>query len=78
MVWIIITGGDADYQSGPYTVTFVAGQTHALFNISLTDDDSLEDRETFMLTINSSSLPSNIIRGNLNQTMITIVDNDSK
>ena len=45
-----------DYDSGPYTVTFAAGETIVTFNIPITDDDILEGNENFTLIINSSSL----------------------
>ena len=66
-----------DYTSGPYSVTFPAGVTSVPFNISINDDNILEGNETFMLTINSS-LATGVMVGNLDQTTVTIVDNDGK
>ena len=37
-----------------------------------------EDDENFMLTINSSSLPSGVMPGNTYQATVTILDDDSK
>ena len=67
-----------DYTSGPYTVTFPAGATIASFNVSVNNDYILEDNENFMLTINSSSLPTGITRGDLDQATVIIVDNACK
>ena len=66
-----------DYTSGPYSVTFPAGVTSVLFNISINDDNIVEDNETFMLTINSS-LATGVMVGNPSQATMTIVDNDGK
>ena len=65
-----------DYDSGPYTVTFPAGQTTATLNVPITDDMILERDENFMLTINSSSLPTAVTRGTPGEVTVTIVDDD--
>ena len=67
----------ADYKSGPYSVTFTAGQTIAVLNISITSDSILENDENFILTINSSSLP-NGVSIELGQTTVTILDKDGE
>ena len=67
-----------DYTSGPYTVTFPAGQTTATFDVPINDDNVLEGSENFMLTISPSSLPSNVFVGDADQAAVTIVDNDRK
>ena len=46
------------------------------FNVSITDDNVLEDDENFSLTIDPSSLPSNVTADNPSQATVTIVDND--
>ena len=74
----IITGGGIDYGSGPYTVIFLVGQIHAVFNVPVTDDNRYEGNENFVLTINSSSQLSHVIPGNPGQATVTIVDNDRK
>ena len=66
-----------DYTSGPYTVTFAAGQTTATFNVPITDDMILEGNENFMLTINQT-LPDGVTRGTPSEATVTIVDNDGK
>ena len=73
---LYLTGGNDDYSSGPYTVTFLAGVTSVPFNVSITDDNVLEDDENFSLTIDTSSLPSNVTVDNPSQATVTIVDND--
>ena len=50
--------------------------THVLFNVSITDDDTLEDIENFTVTIMSPQ-PS-IIANIPNQATIIILDNDGK
>ena len=67
-----------DYSSGSYNVIFSAGETTAAFNVLITDDNILEGNENFMLTINSSSLPSNVTVGDPGEATVTIVDNDCK
>ena len=67
-----------DYGSGPYTVTFPAGTTRVPFNVSINNDDILEDNEDFMLTINPSSVPTGVTVGSPDQATVTIVDDDRK
>ena len=63
-----------DYTSGPYTVTFPAGQTTATFNVPINDDDVIEGAENFMLTIDSSSLPTGLTVGDPGQVTVTIIE----
>ena len=67
-----------DYDSGPYTVTFPAGEESVSFRISINDDNIFEHIENFVLTVNRSSLPTGVYIDNLNETIVTIVDNDGK
>ena len=71
-------GQSIDYDSGPYTVQFNAGDTRVSFNVSVYDDNILERNETFNLLINTSSLPSGVTVDDPGQTTVTIVDNDGK
>ena len=71
-------GKGVDYNSGPYTVQFDVGVTNVIFSVAVKDDSSLEDNETFTLSINSSSLPNSINVGDHVQTTVTILDDDSK
>ena len=67
-----------DYVSGPYTVTFPAGVTSVLFDIPINDDDVFEGNENFTITIDPSSLPTDVSVGNPGQATVTIVDDDRK
>ena len=78
MMLLLLIGGSGDYNSGPYIVTFLAGVTHVVFNVTITEDNILEDDENFSLTIDSFSLPSNVTVDNLSQATVTILDNDGK
>ena len=77
-VYLQITGGGVDYDSGPYTVTFSAGETRAPFNISINNDNIFEMNENFALTINGSSLPTGVTVSTPNETIVTIIDNEGK
>ena len=52
--------------------------TSVLFNVSITDDNVLEVDENFSLTIDPSSLPSNVTIDNPSQATVTVLDNDGK
>ena len=67
-----------DYTSGPYNVTFPAGQTTATFDVPIIDDNILEGNEIFILTIDETSLPISVTRGSPGQATVTIVDDDGK
>ena len=71
-------GRGVDYISGPYTVQFNVGVTRVPFSVTLKDDSSKEDNETFTLNINSSSLPNSINIGDHAQTTVTILNDDGK
>ena len=49
---------------GPYSVTIPAGEMNASFSISIIDDDIPENDETFVIAINSSSLPNGVMIAN--------------
>ena len=71
--------GNIDYDPAPYVLTIPAGMTSITFNTTMiNDDNTLEDNETFYLSINSSSLPSDITAGNPFQVVVTITDDDCK
>ena len=67
-----------DYNSGPYTVTFLAGVTMVAFNIPIINDNTLDNEVYFMLIINSSSLPGSVRLGTPHQATVTIMDDDRK
>ena len=72
------TGQDEDYKSGPYSVTFTAGMTTASLSIPINDDDIFEEHETFILMIDSTSLPNDVTLGSPRAVVISITDNDGK
>ena len=65
-----------DYISGPYEVIFFGGRTNYVLNITIVDDNLLEPVERFNLTI--ESLFGDATIGNLDNTVISIFDNDGK
>jgi len=73
-----VIGANKDYFGGPYYIVFTAGITEAVFNITLNDNDILEETETFNIVINSSSLPNGVTIGVLDQAVVTILDNDGE
>jgi len=52
--------------------------TSVPFDVPIIDDNILENEENFDLSIDLSLLPSNTISGSLDQTTVTINDNDGK
>ena len=75
---IIYIKGGVDYISGPYVVTIPAGVTNVSFDVSIRDDDELENDEHFNLTIDPSSLPSRITITDPSQAVVTITDNEGE
>ena len=71
-------GGNVDYFSGPYILTYPARQTRYQFAIRITDDNVLEDFETFNLTIDQLSLHNGVTVGVPSETTVLIVDDDGK
>ena len=67
-----VTGGGTDYDSGPYNVTFPAGVFRASFDITIINDDVLENRETFNLIIAEDFLPENVTLGRPYLTQVNI------
>ena len=74
----LYTLGNNDYDSGPYTVYFIARKTDASFNITIKDNDELENIEIFYISINSSTLPHNINIFSPSQATVNISDDDGK
>ena len=78
MIWSTFIGG-VDYEPGPYSVTFLAGNTIASFYISIIDNVLFEGNKNLILTINSSLLPSHVtINDTLQTTTLLIIDDDGK
>ena len=71
-------GDNGDYTAGPYSVTFKVDATTALLSVPINDDDTFEGNENFTLTIDSSSLPSDVIVSNPGYATVTIIENDGK
>ena len=69
-------GGD-DYISGPYMVTFTAGQTSVSFDVGIINDNTLEANEDFTLTIGSSIL-NDFRVGDPGSVTVTIVNDDGE
>ena len=61
-----------------YTVIFSAGVNSSQLTILITDDNILEDDETFNLTINQSTLPDGVFVVDPSQVTVTIVDDDGE
>ena len=50
----------------------------AQLTFSITDDNILEDDETFTLTFDQSSLPNGVVVVDPSQVTVTIVDDDGE
>ena len=74
----MINATGIDYNPGPYSVTFLAGETRRSFNVTITDDTVGEENEIFFLSIDQSLPPSSVSIGNHSRTTVTILDNDCK
>ena len=70
--WLNAAG--TDYDIGPHSVTFLAGRTRESLVITIKKDNIVEGNETFILSIDQSSLPDNVTIGNHSQTTVTISD----
>ncbi|XP_065892786.1 uncharacterized protein [Dysidea avara] len=66
-----------DYDSGPYTVTFTAGQTSVPFDVPVNNDNTLENTEMFTVTIDPSTLPDRVTVSYPDQSTVTILDSDT-
>ena len=67
-----------DYEYGPYNVTFTFGETNTTFIINITDDNVVERRERFSLTIDQSSLPNEVTLGSIAEATVSIDSDDCK
>ena len=61
---------------GPYNFAFSPGATTTLVSVNITDDDVIENTETFTLTIDQSSLPNGIIRRYYTAIIVEIYNDD--
>ena len=71
-----VTGGGVDYDSGPYDVTFSAGETSASLLLPIIDDNILEGVEDFTVTIDDSSLPQSVNRVDPFSANVIVTDDD--
>ena len=69
---------EVDYEFGICVVTFQKGTNKSTLNITIIDDEYVEFNENFTLSINSSSLPSNVNVTKPGKTTVTILNNDGK
>ncbi len=65
-----------DFATGPYTVTFTAGQMSTTLMVSTMDDSTTELSEYFRVMIISTDQPSAVEIGLSHVSSITIEDND--
>ena len=78
VICVHLIAGDDYTGSGPFYITFPAGDVNVVFIISISNDDIVEDTETFTLSINPSSLPSDVTVDDPSQATVTIIDDDSE
>jgi len=50
--------------------------TSVTFDVPITDDNILEGHENFTLTIDQSSLPTNVNSADLDETTVNILDDE--
>lgn len=62
--------------SGPYSVTILAGDTQGQLDITIFNDNIVEETEIFNLTINILSLPEGIFIGDPSSAVVNILDSD--
>nr|WNS50027.1 Na-Ca exchanger/integrin-beta4-like protein [Halisarca dujardinii] len=68
----------ADYQPGPYTASFTAGQASAVVRVGTEDDDISELTEHFKVTIDSTSQDRTRVEiGADNTSFVAILDDDN-
>ena len=67
-----------DYVAGPYTVTLLARETRITFSILISNDTIFEGNETFIITIDQSSLPDDCTVGAVGSATVMIIDDDRK
>ena len=70
--------GEEDFDSRPHTVMIPAGNTRAMFNVTITDDNVFERVEIFRLAITQTSHPLLVVATFPNRPFVTIIDDDRK
>ena len=79
--WLPCSAADGDYNSTSVTLILQAGEqsVHRLCtNITIIDDDVLEDVEIFFVFLESSNPMDVIVNSTREQASVSIVDNDCK
>ena len=71
-----VTGDDVDYGAEEYIVTFAVGSINASLDITINDDNLLENDETFRVTIHS--VTNNHTVGIPGDARVTIIDSPSE
>ena len=67
-----------DFTPGPYEVTFPAGQTTQMLNISITNDELFEaDTNDFYVFIDNFASNCSIRTSSINEVQVQILDEDS-
>ena len=74
-LYLPFTAG-SDYVTGPYTVTFTAGQMNTTLMVSTTGDNTTELSEKFMVMIYSTNQTDRATIGSPNTAFVTIEDDD--
>ena len=72
--------GGADFVSQQFQLNFPAGETRADFNVTILDDNVIENMESFLLLL---SIPNNLTSkgvqvGPNSAATVTIMDNDGE
>ena len=77
---IFASGADGavagDYSLSASSVTIDSGETSATFTVTATDDTVDDDGESVLLSF--GTLPTRVSAGSLNETMVSITDDDSR
>ena len=69
-------GMDADFTSMSGELEFAAGETEKMLTVAITNDDDMEDAETFMLTLSNASDNATLAQGGDPEATGTINAND--
>ena len=68
----------ADFDISPQFITFPGDKDTLPVQVLLTDDGILEEKESFIVTLNVTGNVKEVIVGKQDSVMVTIEDNDGK
>ena len=68
----------ADFDISPQFITFPGDKDTLPVQVLLTDDKILEEKESFIVTLNVTGNAKEVIVGKPDSVMVTIEDNDGK